>query len=358
MSVRAAEDLASGDHACAVPVSDEQLWELTARFLSGGLRRNEKVVYFDDGTSERVLDRLTEDRMPVAATLRSGQLQVVPADVTRGAFRSPVADVRALLHSYVDASVAQGWSGFRMTGQMSYGADAPAGIPMTAYDAALDDVVRERRLAALCLYDHGHYTQEQIERMRATHREELTAPAAYDDGLLRITQTGVTSVRLAGEADHSNRPVIHKLITDTLDRALRSADAPTDIELNLASLRFLDVAGAVALVHAAEEFPSSHRLVLGDVRPGVQRVLDRCGAPFATQLLVREARQPPARLPEPADGPHGPRERRVAGAEPPAGWGNGSRPEQDGPGAAGAPDATDAPDEDPRREPATEGAPG
>src|SRR3954454_13955141 len=178
MSVRAAEDLASGEHACAVPVSDEQLWELTAGFLSGGLRRNEKVVYFDDGTSERVLERLTEDRMPVAATLRSGQLQVVPADVTRGAFRSPVADVRALLHSYVDGSVAQGWSGFRMTGQLSYGAAAPAGIPMTAYDAALDDVVRERRLTALCLYDHGHYTQEQIERMRAAHREELTAPAA------------------------------------------------------------------------------------------------------------------------------------------------------------------------------------
>ncbi|WP_433508220.1 MEDS domain-containing protein [Pseudonocardia halophobica] len=360
MSVRAAEDLASGDHACAVPVSDEQLWELTARFLSGGLRRNEKVVYFDDGTSERVLDRLTEDRMPVAATLRSGQLQVVPADVTRGAFRSPVADVRALLHSYVDGSVAQGWSGFRMTGQMSYGADAPAGIPMTAYDAALDDVVRERRLAALCLYDHGHYTQEQIERMRAAHREELTAPAAYDDGLLRITQTGVTAVRLAGEADHSNRPVIHKLITDTLDRALRSADAPTDIELNLASLRFIDVAGAVALVHAAEEFPSSHRLVLGDVRPGVQRVLDRCGAPFATQLLVREARQPPVRLPESADGPHGPRERRVAGAEPEA-VGNGSRPEQDAPDdteKTDASDASDAVDEDPRREPATEGAAG
>ncbi|MCF7548846.1 MEDS domain-containing protein [Pseudonocardia sp. WMMC193] len=290
MDVRTAEDMRAGDHACAVPVSDEGLWELTSRFLARGLSGGEKVVYFDDGTSERVLDRLTEDRMPVAGALRSGQLQVVPADVTRGAFRSPVADVRSLLHSYVDGSVAQGWSGLRMTGQLSYGADSPGGVPLSDYDRALDEVVVERGLTALCLYDHTRYTDAQIEHMRGVHREELDAPAAYDDGLLRITQTGRNSARLAGEADHSNRPMIHRIIGEALDRALRAADSDTDIELNLASLRFLDVAGAVALVHAAEEFPSMHRLVLSDVRPAVLRVLDRCGAPFAAQLVVREAR--------------------------------------------------------------------
>jgi anti-anti-sigma factor len=276
VNVRSADDLRAGDHACAVPVSDEGLWELTARFLACGLARGEKVVYFDDGTAEWVLDRLVEDRSPVRRALRSGQLQVVSADVTRGAFRSPLSDVRSLLHSYADGALAQGWNGFRMTGQQSYGALAPAGIPLTAYDAALDEVVAERSLTALCLYDH-----------------ELATASAYDDGLLRITQTGQTSVRLAGEADHSNRPMIQRIIGETLDRSLRSAEAGSDIELNLASLRFLDVAGAVLLVHAAEEFPSSRRLLLTDVRPAVLRVLDRCGAPFAAQLVVREARVDP-----------------------------------------------------------------
>jgi anti-anti-sigma factor len=339
VNVRSADDLRAGDHACAVPVSDEGLWELTARFLACGLARGEKVVYFDDGTAEWVLDRLVEDRSPVRRSLRSGQLQVVAADVTRGAFRSPLSDVRSLLHSYADGALAQGWNGFRMTGQLSYGALAPAGIPLTAYDAALDEVVAERSLTALCLYDHTHYTDAQIEELRGVHRAELaTASAydaaldevvaersltalclydhthytdaqieelrgvhraelatasAYDDGLLRITQTGLTSVRLAGEADHSNRPMIQRIIGETLDRSLRSAEAGSDIELNLASLRFLDVAGAVLLVHAAEEFPSSRRLLLTDVRPAVLRVLDRCGAPFAAQLVVREARVDP-----------------------------------------------------------------
>ena len=86
--------------------------------------------------------------------------------------------------------------------------------------------------------------------------------------------------------DHSNRPVIARMVAASLDDALRSDDAPAALELDLSSLRFLDVAGAVGLVHAAEEFPEAHRLSLTGVRPGVLRALDRCGAPFAAQLDV------------------------------------------------------------------------
>jgi anti-anti-sigma regulatory factor len=76
------------------------------------------------------------------------------------------------------------------------------------------------------------------------------------------------------------------VLETALDSALRSPYAATDITIDLASLRFIDVAGAVELVHAAETFPETHRLVLVGARPGVLRVLDRCGAPFAAQLEV------------------------------------------------------------------------
>jgi anti-anti-sigma factor len=91
---------------------------------------------------------------------------------------------------------------------------------------------------------------------------------------------------VAGEVDHSNHGRIRKHLEAALDHALRSPDAPTDITLDLSTLRFLDVASAVNLVHAAEQFPDAHRLVITGVRPRVQRVLDRCGAPFAPQLVV------------------------------------------------------------------------
>ena len=48
MHTTTVDDL-SAAHACAVPGSDEQLWEMSARFLGIGLARGEHAVYFDDG---------------------------------------------------------------------------------------------------------------------------------------------------------------------------------------------------------------------------------------------------------------------------------------------------------------------
>ena len=66
----------------------------------------------------------------------------------------------------------------------------------------------------------------------------------YDDVLLRITATGPQGVRLAGEIDQSNSQALRRLLGTLLDRALRSHSAPAAITVDLASLRFVDVAGA------------------------------------------------------------------------------------------------------------------
>ena len=75
------------------------------------------------------------------------------------------------------------------------------------------------------------------------HDTELVSPAVYDDNLLRITRNGPSTARLAGEIDHSNRLRIKTLLETMLDQTLRSHSAPTDVVLDLSSLRFLDVAG-------------------------------------------------------------------------------------------------------------------
>ncbi|MFC5995899.1 MEDS domain-containing protein [Pseudonocardia hispaniensis] len=290
--MRPTAEVGPGDHACAIPVSEEQLWELSAGFVADGLVRNEQVCYFDDGTIEPVLRRLADDRVPVDRPLRTGQLEVVPAELTRQLFHSPLSEARSMMLARIDASKSLGYTGLRMTGQMSYGIVRPGLLDIIEFDTELDHLVRSRGVTTLCLYDRARYTESQIEQLRGLHDKELTPPTAYDDGLLRITRTGITGARLAGDVDHSNRPAVTRLLETMLDDALRSHSAPADIELNLASLRFIDVAGAVALVQGAEAFPSTHRLVLRDVRPRTVRVLDRCGAPFAAQLAVLEFDRP------------------------------------------------------------------
>lgn len=289
------EDCRSVDHAIAVPESDEQRWQVSAEFLAHGLTRGEQVIYFDDGTSERVLERMADDGVAVAGPLREGRFSIVPSG---GALSSP-DEVAHTVRATIDSALAAGYPAVRITGRLASllrrgGRSAPE-YGMAEFDRVLDDVVRDRPAHVLCIYDRSRYPADVVEAMRAVHRTEVVAPAIYDDGLLRITAVGPGAARVAGEADHSNRPRIRKLLEAALDRALRQPDAPTDITLDLSSLRFLDVAGAVGLVHAAEEFPNAHRLVLTGVRPGVQRVLDRCGAPFASQLVVRvRSDQPPS----------------------------------------------------------------
>lgn len=273
-------------HACAIPGSDEQLWEMTAAFLAAGLSVGEQVVYFDDGTADAVLQRLVDDRVPIRGLLAEGQLTVVEPAQTRAVVHGPVRDAAVLLAAMIDRAVGDGYPGFRMTGQWSSGLVRGDGLRLADYDAALDTVLAGRPARALCLYDRKRYPDDEIATLRSLHRIELDAPALYDDHLLRITRTGPFRTRLAGEIDHSNRLMVLRMVASTLDEALRSHSSPAALEFDLSSLRFLDVAAAVGLVHAAEGFPETHRLALHGARPGVLRVLDRCGAPFAAQLDV------------------------------------------------------------------------
>lgn len=288
---RAIEDMSLVSHACVIPDSDEHLWEVTSAWMSDGLAAGDKVVHFEDGTVDLVFNRLAEDGVPFREAMADGQLVIVPGEGTRAALAAPAEAIEHLIRGQIDEVRAEGWPGMRFSGDSGAALHGPGGLAKVIdYETRLDQVFQADSFARmLCRFDPRQFDEEAVAAMREVHGTELITPAVYDDTLLRITHSGPAAVRLAGEVDHSNRLQIRRMLTATLDRALRSHSAPTDITLDLASLRFVDVAGAVGLVHAAEEFPSTHRLVLTGVRPRVLRVLDRCGAPFAAQLVVTPA---------------------------------------------------------------------
>lgn len=285
------QDVTDAPHACTVPVSDEQIWEMTARFLAGGLAAGERVLYFEDGGAGALLQRLDDDGVPYRIPMQRGQFEIVPAVVTRQLLTSGAGTVLATIEGAITDALDKGYPSVRLAGDASHGLAHDGGATMLEYESKLDTLLGPRPGRLLCMYDRERFPEDMIERLRALHDVEVVAPALYDDSLLRITSTAPSTVRVAGEVDHSNRPQLKRMLAVALDGALRSHSSSTEITIDLSSLRFLDVAGAVSLVHAAEEFPSTHRLVLTGVRPGVLRLLDRCGAPFAEQLRV-EPRMP------------------------------------------------------------------
>jgi anti-anti-sigma factor len=285
---RAIEDMSLVGHACVIPDSDEHLWEVTAEWVAHGLRTGDRVVYFEDDTAERVLNRLSDDRVCVRDAISGGQLVIMPTETTRAALARPVEGIEQVIVDQIDETAAQGWPGLRLAGEPGPGLLVRSGLgKVIAHEERVERLLGENPTTRmLCRYDRRYFDDDAVDAMRAVHGTELVSPAVYDDTLLRVTRSSPSAVRLAGEVDHSNRAQIRRLLDTTLDATLRSHSAPTDITMDVASLRFVDVAGAVGLVHAAEEFPSTHRLILTGVRPRIGRILDRCGAPFAEQLVV------------------------------------------------------------------------
>lgn len=281
------QDVTLASHACTVPVSDEQLWETTATFLAGGLAAGERVMYFDDGGADALVQRLDDDHVPYREALRTGRFEIVPSALTRTMLRSTAPQMLQIVQGTVAETVEKGFPGVRLAGDASYALTLPGGeSTVLEFEAGLDAVLATGPGRLLCVYDRSRYSEDILRKLRDLHHTEVATATIYDDSLLRITRTGPATTRVAGEVDHSNRPQLKRMLEAALDEALRSHSSSAEITLDLSSLRFLDVAGAVSLVHAAEEFPSTHRLLLTGVRPGVARLLDRCGAPFAEQLRV------------------------------------------------------------------------
>ncbi len=282
------EDLSLVDHACLIPESDEHLWEVTARWIALGLSAGDRVLYSEDDTADVLLGRLSDDRVDVDDALTDGRLTIVPTETTRALLALPLDVMESTLHEIIDETAAAGWPGLRIAGESGTGLLLAHGLDkLVAYEQLVNRVLgASPTTRMLCRYDGRHFDERAVAAMRHVHDTELRTPDTYDDTLLRITHHGVGSLRLAGELDRSNGLQLRRLLDVTLDQVLRAADASTDIRVDLSSLRFADVAAAVTLVHAAEEFPSTHRLVLTGVRPRVLRLLDRCGAPFAAQLDV------------------------------------------------------------------------
>jgi anti-anti-sigma factor len=223
----------------------------------------------------------------VAGALADGGLVIVPTERTRQVCTFPVADIVELMRQAILESESGGWPGIRLAGESRELLPIGGLRKLVEYETAVDVLLAEHPNAGmLCRFDRRFFDDEAVAAMREIHTTELVTPALYDDTLLRVTGSAATALRFAGEIDLSNRPQVRRVLETALDSALRSPYATTDITIDLASLRFIDVAGAVELVHAAESFPVTHRLVLVGAQPCVHRVLDRCGAPFAAQLEV------------------------------------------------------------------------
>lgn len=264
-------------HACAVLISAEQQAEVAAAFVARQLTAGRRVVVLGlDAEAAALTRRLREDGTDASAVLATAQLSVPEAQESSALLALPDDRLRSWLTGLADTAADDGLAGLAVvTGSL-----VPRG---DAHEASLDVVARACGVAVLCLYAWLLMDAESVTRVRAFHAVHLDEVALHDDGMLRITAPGPGVLRLAGELDLSNRaPAAAALQAATPDGG--------HLELDLASLRFVDAGGAGALLALAARPGADGVLRVRRARPAVLRVLRLVDLTGALRVVDGEQR--------------------------------------------------------------------
>jgi ABC-type transporter Mla MlaB component len=130
-------------------------------------------------------------------------------------------------------------------------------------------------------------------KSRLGHRRAAAVTVVYDDGVLRITRSGGSSLALAGEADESN----YRGLTAVL---AAEAHGMAEVHLSLSGLAFCDLAGLRAILRLARTGSADRdrrQLTLHDVPPQLAKVMRIVGWDTTPGLVIappgRRTRQPP-----------------------------------------------------------------
>ena len=255
-----ADSVGHGAHACVVFDHDAERDEVVADFVEEGLERGERVACFANGGGPgEAFAAFEAAGVAYRDVLACGQLVIRESPMT------------ASLDAEIDAALADGFSGYRVTGDMSWATEPSAGPErLDAVEARVEALCRGRLAAALCQYDRRRFGAERVDRLERLHPARVCTPAVSDDGWLRIgrpRRPGGAWLRVTGELDLASSPLFARELDTTLDTG------EEDVHVDLARLRFIDLAAARVLHERARELEAAGRRLVLHHPPALARRL-------------------------------------------------------------------------------------
>ena len=171
-SLHEIDGLKLGDHLCWIYRNDLEFRSFLVPFLHDGLKRNERVLCILDGqTAPKILKYLEDDGLETSTALPRCRLQILTTTETY--LREGVFDperMLALLRSEEDRSLQCGFSGLRVTGDMSWTLrGVPGAERLIEYEAKLNEFFPTSKCLGLCQYDQRHFKAEILLDVLAAH---------------------------------------------------------------------------------------------------------------------------------------------------------------------------------------------
>jgi hypothetical protein len=252
-----------GHHVCGLFDRAAERHEVLVEYVEAGLAAGERVWVFTDARpGEDLAATLAGAGVDVAGAQRRGALALVAAadSYLRELPFTPERMV-ADLHAAVDAALADGYTGFRVTGDMGWAArDLPGADRLEEYERAVEEVYATRPATGLCQYTSGEFPHDRLAGLCGSHTHVAQRPVLSETELLRIHRLAAPGwLRVSGEADVTGA----LLLRDEVERT------EGDVHLDVRRLRFADVCGLRPLTELARE----RRIVLHHPTDGLRRLL-------------------------------------------------------------------------------------
>ena len=150
------ERFPAGAHMCMIFNIESERNEVISNFLEKGLKSREKVGYFSDVTPpETITGWLRELDVDVDSLRSSDQFVISKADETycpEGRFVPEQMLDR--LKSFYLGSLENGYSGARVTGEMTWALNGfPGSEKLIEYEGKINSIIEEYPLTPICQYD-------------------------------------------------------------------------------------------------------------------------------------------------------------------------------------------------------------
>lgn len=161
-----------GTHLCLLYRDEGERWAVLVEYIRGGLEAGERVMYIADASSGREIRELLQHAgIDVGKAEGRDQLRFLTAEeayLREGRF-DPEAMI-ALLREGTKEALDQGFTGLRVTGEMTW---ALRGLPgserLMEYEALLNDFFPGSSCIGLCQYDVRRFPPEILLDVLRTH---------------------------------------------------------------------------------------------------------------------------------------------------------------------------------------------
>jgi anti-anti-sigma regulatory factor len=285
---RQVKDVALGDHLCLAFAHESEQRAVATGFVTGGLDRGERVLYVTDGPEhDRVQGWLKEAGADVSALTASGQLELRSAEETYLASgRFDPDEMIAMWRSEIEGSLAAGYAGLRVSGEMSWAlADVAGAERLAEYERRVTALFKEGMSAAMCQYDCREFPSDLLAVIADGHPATARQNALIDSDRLRITpafdRAGERVLGVDGFIDYHSAAA--------WSEGLRTAVAVEgDIQLDMTELGFIDVAGLRALTEVASGLPPGRHVRVRNLASMLGEVIRLVGWDQTSGLIIEQ----------------------------------------------------------------------